>query len=271
MSPESGAGTSEDLLYASRSLIAYIGSKRALLPFLRTVFLELHDRRPLLRFLDPFAGTGAVSRLARTLGLKVMANDSEPYSWAVNACWLSIPAEDGPRLFGEEGGVAGVLERLNALHPARLGHAAPEDSHPPYIARFYAPAETSRGDWRKERLFYTRENALFLDRVRYAIDELRPPTGQFLGTAPKLDRVEQERAVLLGPLVHQAATHVNTSGVFKAFHKGYGGHGRDALGRIMSPMSLDPPLLWPGPAAELGCGDAAAFCAGRSADLCYLD
>jgi adenine-specific DNA-methyltransferase len=258
--------------YASTKLIAYLGNKRALLPFLLSVFSELDGERAVSSFLDPFAGSGSVSRLARSLGWAVMANDSEEYSRAVNEAWLGVSAEELPGLFAAEGGLVRVLEALNATHPERENSAPPCEVEP-YIARHYAPSDTASADWRRERLFYTRENAVFLDRTRCAIDALRPPLGPGSGTAAGAGCRAwiAERALLLGLVVYEAATHANTSGVFKAYHKGFGGHGRDALGRILSPMLLEAPLLWAGPPAELGRGDAAAFCAGRSADLCYLD
>jgi|GEM_PF-335336 len=262
--------------YASTHLIAYIGNKRALLPFLRSVFVEEAARAGLgttLRFLDPFAGSGAVSRLARCLGWRVFASDAEEYSRAVNEAWLGVSADDLPRLFAEEGGLRTVIDALNDLHPQAVarddrralgGLGEPE----PYMARHYAPADTGLADWRRERLFYTRENAVFLDRARCAIDMLRPPAEAAGGP----DRVRRaERSLLLGALIYEAATHANTSGVFKAYHKGFGGHGRDALGRILAPMALEPPLLWGGPPSEVGRGDAAAFCASRPAEICYLD
>ena len=257
--------------YASSSLIAYIGNKRALLPFLKSVFLELDERHPVSRFLDPFAGAGSVSRLARTLGWRVMANDIEPYAWAVNSCWLGLSADDRDSLFQWEGGLDAVLTLINSLHPERENLSDLGTPVEPYISRHYAPADSASADWRRERLFYTRENALFLDRARQAIDELRARPGAGLPSAGPRTREEAERAALLGPLVYEAATHANTSGVFKAFHKGYGGHGRDALRRILAPMRLCAPILWPGPPAELGRSEAALFCAGRSAELCYLD
>jgi adenine-specific DNA-methyltransferase len=254
--------------YASTRLIAYLGNKRALLPFLLSVFRELDGERPVSSFLDPFAGSGAVSRLARSRGWVVMANDSEEYSRAVNEAWLGVSADELPCLFREEGGLARVLGALNDLHPER-GDLEPPCPVEPYIARHYAPASTSAPDWRRERLFYTRENAVFVDRARCAIEHLRPPCPAAGGEAPRAR--EAERALLLGLLVYEAATHANTSGVFKAYHKGFGGHGRDALGRILSPMRLEAPLLWGGPPSETGREDASAFCASRSADLCYLD
>jgi adenine-specific DNA-methyltransferase len=256
--------------YASTRLIAYIGNKRALLPFILPVFLELGAEDRISHFLDPFAGSGAVSRLARSLGWAVMANDVEEYSRAVNEAWLGVSSDELPTLFAAEGGLDAVLASLNGMHPER-GDASPPCPVEPYISRHYAPANTENADWRRERLFYTRENGLFLDRARCAIDYLRPPSRGGAAHSRGTRAQEAERAILLGLVVYEAATHANTSGVFKACHKGFGGHGRDALGRILSPMGLERPLLWAGEPAEVGCEDAASFCAGRPADLCYLD
>ncbi len=257
--------------YASTRLIAYIGNKRAILPFLLETFLELDSENLVRSFIDPFAGSGAVARLGRSLGWEVAANDIEEYSRVVNEAWLGVSAEELPLLFAGEGGIESALAAINAMHP-QSGDALPPCAAEPYIARHYAPRDTGAADWRKERLFYTRENAVFLDRARYAIDYLHPPLfEEGMDADPALRVRKAERALLLGLLVYEAATHANTSGVFKAYHKGFGGHGRDALGRILAPMSLEPPLLWEGPPSEVRQEDAAAFCSGRSADLCYLD
>ena len=260
--------------YASSKLIAYLGNKRALLPFLLSVFREIDEERPVSRFLDPFAGSGSVSRLARSLGWTVMANDSEEYSRAVNEAWLGVSSDELPSLFAAAGGIEYALDALNALHPQREDRELAPPA-PPYIAWHYAPARTAEADWRRERLFYTSENAAFLDRARSALEELYPRSNAGEAPRPGVGEVpparSSERALLLGSLVYEAATHANTSGVFKAYHKGFGGHGRDALGRILSPMRLEAPLLWGGPPSEVGMEDAAAFCAVRSADLCYLD
>lgn len=277
--------------YASTRLIAYLGNKRALLPFLSGVFREVESELPIRSFLDPFAGSGAVSRLARSRGWAVMAADAEEYSKAVNEAWLGVSADELPLLFANDGGLEAVLAGLNELHPQR-GNAEPRCPVEPYIARHYGPESTQAADWRRERLFYTRENAVFLDRARCAIEAMRPARasgdlycGPYATTENAYATTENpperaataerayraERSVLLGLLVYEAATHANTSGVFKAYHKGFGGHGRDALGRILSPMSLEPPRLWPGKPSEVRRSGAAEFCARRSADLCYLD
>ena len=51
------------------------------------------------------------------------------------------------------------------------------------------------------------------------------------------------RSLLLAPIIYAAATRVNTSGVFKACHKGFGGYSGDALKRIMSPVTLEAPVI----------------------------
>lgn len=242
--------------YLSRQLIAYIGNKRGLLPYLAEAFTELERRHAVRTFLDPFAGSGAVSRLARYLGYEVYANDWEFYSWILVSCALTIGASELPTLFRGQGGLDAALGLLNA-------GTLPQRAE--YISRHYAPHDTAHTDYRTERLFYTRENALFIDRVRETI-ELWYPGWELDGTAKK------EKLILLSALLYETATHANTSGVFKACHKGFGGHGKDALSRILSPMRLEPPPLIDRDAPSFVTTlDAEEFCKGRSADLCYLD
>jgi adenine-specific DNA-methyltransferase len=239
--------------YLNDQLIAYIGNKRALQPFLAGLFTRL--ARPGAVFLDPFAGSGAVSRLARWLGYRVLANDWEPYAYVLNYAHLCVGRLEIEGLFrgGEE--AQALLAELNGL-------GAPREE---YVARHYAPRSTATADYRTERLFYTRENALAIDAVRERLEELYP------GFEPTEPADRKRKYLLLASLLYGASTHVNTSGVFKACHKGFGGHGRDALGRILAPIRLRLPQLLDGPQAEVGCQEAAAFARSRPADLCYLD
>lgn len=170
--------------YLKKHLIAYIGSKRALQGFLcdvlsRTAVKAWEEGTGGKVFLDPFAGSGTVSRLARLIGFRVLA--------------------------------------INAIRST--------------IERNYPGFD--------------------LD-----------------------DREEKEKAMLLASLLYQCATHTNTSSVFKACHKGFGSHGRDALKRIMSPIRLDIPELIdsaPEKSVEVFCEEAAVFARRHSGDLCYLD
>ena len=236
--------------YLTAQLIAYIGNKRALLPFLHDVFQEIAGDRGKTVFFDPFAGSGSVSRLGKAMGFEVHSNDWEPYALAVNRCHLEIDRDDLAKAFRCQGGVDRVFAELCAP-----GHPGEE-----YIARHYAPRNTETADYRTERLFYTRENALFIDRIREIIDARYPVDGSI------------ERTVLLASLIYQAATHANTSGVFKAYHHGFGGFGRDALTRIMKPMELQVPVLLNGnQRCRVFCEDALRFVKRGRADICYLD
>lgn len=243
--------------YLTEQLIAYIGNKRALLPFLHDAFQEAAGGRSGLTFSDPFAGSGAVSRLARAMGFSVLSNDWERYSFAINSCYLEVGASELPDLFRGTGGLDAVLARLNALP------APPPERQ--YIARHFAPRSTAEADWRTERLFYTRENALSIDAMRELIEEMYPGM-------PSDPCARKEKAVLLGPLLYEASTHTNTSGVFKACHRGFGGHGGDALTRIMAPIRARAPVLTDCPLpSRVFCQDAELFASSHPADVCYLD
>jgi adenine-specific DNA-methyltransferase len=71
--------------YVFNQLIPYIGNKRKLLDLIGRALR--HTRaRPGSLFLDLFAGSGVVARMAKTLGYRVMANDWEPYARVSNGC-----------------------------------------------------------------------------------------------------------------------------------------------------------------------------------------
>ena len=217
--------------YLSRQIIAYIGNKRKLLSLISQAVdsLGISDPRG-LKFFDVFAGSGVVSRLAKHLNFQVCTNDWEYYSYILNRGFILAGRSDMERLFGGEKAFREELEDLNNLP------APPEEVQ--YIARYYAPAtfDLQDVDYKTQRLFYTRDNALIIDRIRNAIDH-RYPSGT--GDPSK----ELKRDMLISLLVYEAATHTNTSGVFKAFHKGFGGHSRDALTRILAPIRLQMPEL----------------------------
>jgi adenine-specific DNA-methyltransferase len=251
--------------YLSSQLIAYIGNKRRLRGFLEEVFSELEDRSCAgghLRFGDVFAGSGSVSRLAKSMGFGVGTNDWELYSWILNKTHIELSPEILTGLFADEDGIDDRLDYLNSLYGAESVEAGEA-----YISRYYAPEKTASADYRYERLFYTRENAVFIDNVRNTVESWYP--GWDLS-----ERDSLKKAALIAPLLYQAATHANTNGVFKACHKGFGGHGSDALSRIMAEMKLQKPVLienLPGRDYFVGRMDAVDFCCGQSFDICYLD
>lgn len=240
--------------YLTKQLIAYIGNKRTLLPFLSNVFdsLELGANPS---FSDPFAGTGAVSRLGKFKGFQVHSNDWEHYSYIVNSCFIGTNKDESRNLFRCKGGIESIFNEFSSL----------SNSITPYISKHYAPKNTNSADYFTERLFYTRENALFIDRARTFIENLYPENG--------LDELERkEKNILLASLLYEVSTHANTSGVFKACHKGFGGHGKDALGRILAPMFMEiPNFINSKYENSVSRMDALEFVKGVSTDICYLD
>lgn len=249
-------------------LITCIGNKRRILPDLAHAVAPLLRARGATTFLDPFSGSGAVSRLARHLDCIVHANDWEPYAAAVTAAYLENTRGELEALFARHGGVDTVYRRLNACRD-------PQNS---YISRHYAPERTEEPRVGEERLFYTAENARFIDAVREEIERLYPGRalphpGQREHADARLpvDEAARAKRVLISSLLHEASVAANTSGVFKAYHRGFGGLGGDALRRILRPMKLAPPYIHGTIAGTGSCGDASRFLAAHAGDICYLD
>jgi adenine-specific DNA-methyltransferase len=219
--------------YLCAQIIPYIGNKRRLLPLIYQGLCQVcTDGFGGKTFFDPFAGSGVVSRFAKFLGFQVVANDWEPYAYLLNYAYLKIDRRDLSGMYRRFGGLEGMLQHLNTLPD-------PDESGE-YIARYYSPRDDRNADYRRERMFYTRSNGLAIDRIRQEIERVYPGP---LGLEYSDDRYFREKALLLALLVHQAATHTNTSGVFKAYHKGFGGFSGDALTRILKPIVLPHPFL----------------------------
>ncbi len=258
------AGRKQSQSYLHHALIPYLGNKRRLLPALERVFSRFEPAGRPTAFADPFAGSGAVTRLARSRGYRITASDIEPYATILIRAHIGISPGRADRLFRDFGGLGEAIRHLNDVgSKARI-----DRSRRGYIATNFAPERTDSPRIGFERLFYTAENARFLDAVREEISRLA-------ASVPPVDVTDFE-ALLLAPLLVEAAVHVNTSGVFKAYHRGFGGHGRDALKRIMAPMELEVPLLEDGPDAHIARCDAVRLFQDLPEensffDLVYLD
>lgn len=210
----------EDPRFLSEQLITYIGNKRSLLPLIGQgvqAVLKRHGNKK-LRIFDAFAGSGVVSRYLKQFADYLYCNDIEKYSHILNSCYLSNASEVN-------------LPQLQQYHQELLNNIA-EAPTPGLITELYAP-EDDTCIQPGERAFYTRRNAIFLDTARQAIAQLPP----------------QWQAFFLAPLLTQASVHTNTSGVFKGFHKNaqgigqFGGRGKNALQRILAPISIPLPIF----------------------------
>ena len=217
--------------YLTEQIIAYIGNKRKLLNLIYEAMVKLDiEIKPGLKFFDAFSGSGVVARFAKSLNFEVYANDWEYYSKVINTAYLSVDKKDIKKIFGSEKAFLALLAKINSLPPPKKSEQ--------FIAQYYAPKEDDIDsvDYRTERLFFTRQNALAIDKIRNYIEENFPESSRGKNK-------QKARSLLTAMVVYEAATHNNTSGVFKAFHKEFGGHGKDALKRITAPIELHEPVL----------------------------
>ena len=237
--------------YVFSQLIPYLGNKRKLLPLIGRAIAQTGVIGGL--FVDFFAGSGVVARFAKRAGFRVVANDWEPYAHVLNhaavACNVLPP-------FAALGGADAAFAALNAAPPVEG-----------YMATHLCPRSDAYPDPDTERLFFTRANGQKIDAMREMID--------WWQAAGRLDG--DERAVLLAALLYSVSYVSNTSGVFKGFHRGWGGATRTALYRICSEITLRPPTLHDnGRENQAGQQDAQALAEtlraeGTAADIAYLD
>ena len=241
--------------YLSQQLITYLGNKRSLLACIEGEVVKIKQRLGAQKCacLDLFSGSGVVARMLKRHSSLLIANDIELYSKTINLCYLSNRSDFEKSGYAEaRAQIEDELESCGLL--------------PGLIAENYAPRDDAQIQ-AGERAFYTREKAMRIDTYRLLIEK-------FAANAPDI------KPFFLAPLLAEASVHVNTSGVFKSFYKDratglgcFGGTGRDALSRILAPITLKTPVL------SRFNADVAVFCedalslAGRlkNIDIAYLD
>ena len=244
--------------YLKKDIIAYIGNKRNLLPLIKNAIQKtgLDPQKKDLTFLDLFSGSGAVSRLAKSLGFRVIANDWEYYSYVINKAFIETDKEELNSCFKKLGGIKNVLEILNNLKEPSFKDR--------YISLYYSPQDDINPDIKNERMFYTNRNAKTIDAIRSKIDEW--------AKSKIIDK--KEEYILLALLLYESSTRSNTSGVFKGFHKGFGGTNGDALSRILKSVELTMPVLINGKKALVLKEDAVKLSREfnkTKIDIAYLD
>ena len=234
------------LAYLTDQLIAYIGNKRKLLGLIRQAIQQTGLTGGV--FFDMFAGSGSVSRLAKHVGFRVIANDWEPYTRFINGAYI---ATNQPPAFKAFGGMEQAVRHLNAL-PGHRG----------YIATHYCPCDDEAPDLDSERMFFTQENGQRLDAMREEVETL------WLSGA----LTEDEYTVLVAALVWGASWCSNTSGVFKGFHRGWGGATKTAWYRIKARLEIRPPILLDnGQKNMVYQQDAQTLAPEVECDIAYLD
>jgi adenine-specific DNA-methyltransferase len=182
----------------------YIGSKHSLLPFIEEVFGEIRDGGETTAC-DIFAGTGAVGRLFKRMGLRVVANDLQYYAYALNKAYIEI--DEAPRFEGlrrkHKTEFAKFRDQFDSpiLQTLAFVNALPGTDG--FIASNYSPAGG--------RFYYSEENARKADAIRQAIEVWR---------AEGAIR-ENEYFYLLCSLLEAVDQVANTASVYGAFLKKY--------------------------------------------------
>ena len=208
--------------YLTKQIITYIGNKRELLNEIESEVLFVCDKlqKSSLVCLDLFSGSGVVSRFLKQYSSLIIANDLEAYSKVINECFLSNSDEFDLLTFKK------YLNEINEKI-----EQGPIDG---IIRRNYSP-KNDKDITVEDRVFYTNNNATYIDSFRYYIDEVVP---------------ESYKKYFLALLLTEASIHVNTCGVFKGFYKDrdtgigkYGGKAENALTRIKGPINIQPPVL----------------------------
>ena len=211
----------EENRYLTEQIITYIGNKRQLLSFINEEILEIKKALGLEKItcMDLFSGSGVVARLMKQHSCKLYANDLELYSYILNDCYLHNIHDFNQDKYNE----------YKQMLEDNLSDGLIEG----IISKNYAPKNSEKIAL-GERVFYTRENALRIDTIRFYIDKIE----------------ESYRKFFLAPLLCEASIHVNTAGIFKGFYKDpttkigkFGGAGENALQRIMGRIELKKPIL----------------------------
>jgi len=207
--------------FVFQTMLTCIGNKRKLVGHICDITESLRQRlgKEKLCIMDGFTGSGVVARALTPMCHTMITNDLENYAWLMAKCFLRTPTVI------QQSHIAQHIEYMNTI---AISGPYFEDG---IIAKLYAPQNTNDVQI-GERCFYTRENALIIDTLRKYIADFVEPELQFY---------------CLAPLLIKASIHTNTAGVFKGFYKDgeigcFGGTGKNALSRIMKPITLDLPI-----------------------------
>jgi adenine-specific DNA-methyltransferase len=161
-------------------MIKYLGSKRALLPWILQVVERLMEVEPLRSALDPFSGSARVAHALKARGFRVIASDYANYAYILAKALVEADA----RIYTPER-INPILEHLNNL-PGEEGWFTETYA---YRARFFQPFNAAR-----------------IERIRKEIDVVS-------------EGDERLRAILLTSLMLAADKVDSTTGIQMAFLK----------------------------------------------------
>jgi len=138
--------------------LRYIGSKRDLLDFIYTPFLQHNVRGDV--FFDAFTGTTVVAQFFKKKGFTVIANDIMTFSYVLARtyiCTNTVPSFDGLSSIIKTPNLRKVIRFLNGL-PGEKG----------FVYRTYSLEGTKGAKFRRN--YFSSENAQRIDAIRDAIE-----------------------------------------------------------------------------------------------------
>jgi adenine-specific DNA-methyltransferase len=205
--------------YLADQLITYLGNKRKLIGNIeicvQNISKQLNKER--LNILEPFCGSGSVSRMLKLYSNKLVVNDLEDYCSTLAKCYLASP---------NTAQYDKIKTNITCMNKHKFSKVAPS-----FIRKHYSPKD-DKDIKEGERVYYTQYNAHIIDTFSH-----------FIRKYPV-----EERCFYLAPLLTQCSVHTNTSGTFNSYHKKdglghYGGKGENALTRIMGEIELPIPVF----------------------------
>lgn len=173
----------------------YIGSKHSIIDFIEESIVDVVGLDKHYTFCDIFAGTGVVGKRFKSIGYDIIANDNQYYSYVINKHYIennSTISFNKLKLIG----IDDVFIYLNKI-----------DNYKGFIFNNYTEEGTK--DSKYIRMYFTEENAIKIDSIRYQIEKWF-----------KNDFLEKnEYYYLLTCLLESADKVANTASVYEAFLK----------------------------------------------------
>ncbi len=176
----------------SVSSLNYIGAKKQLLPFLDSVITPSLAATDV--FCDLFAGSGIVSCYFANKARFVISNDIEQYSYIINSAFLRTPYTDK---------LQGIINDINANIASITNDTISDDLNTDIIYHNFSPTSSC------ERMFFTNNNALRIDKARQYIEALH--LTNTINTT--------EKNYLIASLIVSVDKLANTTSVYGAYLK----------------------------------------------------
>jgi adenine-specific DNA-methyltransferase len=205
--------------YLHDQLITYLGNKRKLVGPIQQVVTSIQKtlHKEKLDILEPFCGSGSVSRMLKQHSKLLVVNDLEPYCTTLAKCYLASPSPE------QYDTIQQTIVQMNA-------HKYSKEA-PSFFRKHYAP-QNDLDIQPGERVYYSQQNAHIMDTLCHHIFAM-----------PK-----EMQPFYLAPLLTECSIHTNTSGTFNSYHKKngighFGGKGENALPRILGEIELPMPIF----------------------------